>query len=101
AAGQNLADGIIAAPEQVARYGSMIVKESRRLTNMVANVLDFAGLVAARAPRTRERIAIADVVEEACRFVEGVQLDVDIASDLPPVEGDAEALARAVQNLVA
>jgi signal transduction histidine kinase len=100
AAGQNLADGIIASPEQVARYGSMIVKESRRLTNMVAQVLDFAGLASARAPRARERVVVAEVVEEACRFVEGVQLDVDVAADLPPVEGDAEALARAVQNLV-
>lgn len=99
-AGQNLADGIIAAPEQVARYGSMIVKESRRLSNMVAQVLDFAGLVAARAPRTRERVAVAELVEEGCRFVEGVQLDVDVPANLPQVEGDADALARAVQNLV-
>jgi signal transduction histidine kinase len=100
-AGQNLADGIIATPEQVARYGSMIVKESRRLTNMVAQVLDFAGLVSARAPRALELVAIPDLIEEACRFVDGVQLDVDVAADLPPIAADGDALARAVQNLVA
>ena len=37
-AGQNLADGIVAEREQVARYGSMIVKESRRLSDTVAQV---------------------------------------------------------------
>lgn len=99
-AGQNLADGIIATPEQVTRYGSMIVKESRRLSAMVAQVLDFAGLVAARAPKNRTRVAVPQLVEEACRFVDGVQLDVAIPANLPPVEGDADALARAVQNLV-
>jgi signal transduction histidine kinase len=100
-AGQNLADGIIATPEQVARYGSMIVKESRRLTNMVAQVLDFAGLASNRAPRVLEPVAVPELIEEACRFVDGVQLDVDVAADLPPIAGDADALARAVQNLVA
>src|SRR5258708_18740635 len=33
-AGQNLADGIITEPLQVSRYGTAIVKESRRLTEM-------------------------------------------------------------------
>jgi signal transduction histidine kinase len=100
-AGENLSDGIVTSPDQVSRYGAMIVKEARRLTNMVAQVLDFAGLASARAPRRREPVVVAELVREACRFVEGVQLDLDVAADLPVVEGDPDALARSVQNLVA
>ncbi len=99
-AGQNLADGVVSGNEQTARYGQLIVKESRRLTGMVAQVLDFAGLSSSAAPRIVAPVVIKDVIDEACRFVEGAKIDVEIAADLPAVEGDAEAISRAVQNLV-
>src|SRR6185369_8821846 len=43
-AGQNLADGVTHEPAQVSRYGAMIVKESRRLGDMVGQVLEYAGM---------------------------------------------------------
>src|SRR5258708_17838665 len=49
-AGQNLADGIIAEPSQVARYGAAIVKESRRLTEMIGQVLAYGGMPSPRQP---------------------------------------------------
>lgn len=100
-AGQNLADGVVTGNEQTARYGQLIVKESKRLTGMVGQVLDFAGLSSSPAPRVVAPVVIREVIDEACRFVDAAKIDVDIAGDLPTVEGDADALARAVQNLVA
>jgi signal transduction histidine kinase len=43
-AGQNLADGIVDAPERVRTYGALIEREGRRLTEMVGRVLTFAGI---------------------------------------------------------
>src|SRR5439155_4948400 len=45
-AGQNLADGIISSDLRVVRYGAMIAREARRLSDLVAQVLEFAGLQA-------------------------------------------------------
>ncbi len=106
-AGENLKDGIVAERERQVRYGETIVKESARLGDMVAQVLDFAGMQARGARAQDERVDVAAVVGEAvaqCRWlVDGTAIDVETSVDagLPPVRGDAVALTRAVQNLVA
>jgi signal transduction histidine kinase len=106
-AGQNLADGIVAEREQVARYGSMIVKESRRLSDTVAQVLDFAGMQSRGAPARVAPVDLRAVVEDAvaqCGWLAEeakVKIETSVASELPAVDGDADALTRAVQNLVA
>jgi signal transduction histidine kinase len=106
-AGQNLADGIVAEREQVARYGAMIVKESRRLADTVAQVLDFAGMQSRGGPARVAPVDVRAVVEDAvaqCGWLAEeakVRIETEIAGALPPVDGDADALTRAVQNLVA
>jgi signal transduction histidine kinase len=106
-AGQNLADGIISEPPQVAKYGAMIVRESRRLIDMVGQVLDFAGIQARSAPRRVEPVDVSGLIDDAvahCRWLAeeaGVRLETQVASDLPAIDGDESALERAVQNLIA
>jgi signal transduction histidine kinase len=106
-AGQNLADGIVREPGQVTRYGALIAKEARRLSDTVTQLLDFAGLQRRdRAPQ-REPVDVAAMIGDAiaqCRWMaeeHGVVLEERVPRDLPLVEGDPLALARAVQNLVA
>jgi signal transduction histidine kinase len=104
-AGQNLADGIVTEPSQVARYGTAIVKESRRLTEMIGQVLAYGGMQSRRklplAP-----VDVAAVIEEAvatCRWMAGEQavvIETHVDQDLPLVDGDEASLARAVQNLI-
>jgi signal transduction histidine kinase len=106
-AGQNLADGIVGEREQVARYGAMIVKESRRLSDTVAQVLDFAGMQSRSGPARVAPVDVRSVVEEAvaqCGWLAEeakVKIETQIPGELPAVDGDADALTRAVQNLVA
>jgi len=105
-AGQNLADGIVTEPSQVARYGTAIVKESRRLTEMIGQVLAYGGMQSRRklpyAP-----VDIAGVIDEAiaaCRWMadeQAVVIETGVDRNLPFVDGDAASLARAVQNLLA
>lgn len=105
-AGQNLADGIITEPSQVARYGAAIVKESRRLTEMIGQVLAYGGMQS-RRKLPHVPVDVAGVIDEAiatCRWMaeeQSVVIESHIDQNLPLVDGDAASLARAVQNLIA
>jgi signal transduction histidine kinase len=106
-AGQNLADGIVREPAQVSRYGALIAKEARRLSDTVTQLLDFAGLQRRERAPQREPVDVAAIIGDAiaqCRWMaeeHGVVLEERVPRDLPLVEGDPLALTRAVQNLVA
>ena len=105
-AGENLADGVVADSRQVQRYGSLIAREGRRLTEMVEQVMEFAGMQAGRTARERVPTAMADVVREALKALDpvareaGVVVEARVGDEVPRVWGDRQALVRAVQNLV-
>jgi signal transduction histidine kinase len=106
AAGQNLADGVVHDEAQVARYGAVVAKEARRLGDLVAQVLDYSGLQS-RKQFARTPVDVAAVVAnavDATRWLaeeKQVEVQTTIEPALPAVNGNAEALTRAVQNLIA
>ena len=106
-AGQNLADGIVTDPAQVRRYGGLIEKEGGRLTALVAQVLDFAGIDSANRAYVAEPLSVARLVDEVLRDHRlaleqaGMTVERDVAPGLPEIRGDAAALRRALANLVA
>jgi signal transduction histidine kinase len=105
-AAQNLADGVVADPGQVREYGRLIEREGRRLTEMVDQVLSFAGLESGKTALERRPVAIRDVIEDALASSrraldeKGFRVVTDVPDDLPDVSGDRSALRRAVENLV-
>jgi signal transduction histidine kinase len=104
-AGQNLADGVVTGDEQVRRYGSLIAHEGRRLSEMVASVLDFAGIRSGRRYRMRPATveAIVDGALSQCSLAaeqRGIRIQREVASDLSPILADPEALGRALRNLM-
>jgi signal transduction histidine kinase len=105
-AGENLAHGIVDSPRKVAQYGEVIHREGKRLTDMVEQVLEFAG---AQSKQPRYDFRLTDVAEVVNAAVASCQpqleenkfdLELDIESDLPLVRGDKAALHRVVQNLI-
>jgi signal transduction histidine kinase len=106
-AADNLADGVVAAPDQVRRYGALIRGESHRLGSLVAQVLDFAGTAATgRRARPLEPVDVAGVLDRVLldhRWAieeKGFVVERRESPDLPPVLGDREALRRALDNVV-
>jgi signal transduction histidine kinase len=105
-AGENLADGIVDAPQQVAKYGALVRNEGRRLTEMVEQVLEFAGARSGRRSYQLRPVEIESVIEDALASYQplikekGYVIEKKIASGLPLVEADAAALRRSVQNLL-
>ena len=89
------------------RYGDLIEAEGRRLTDMVEQVLEYAGLSGNRRPaaarpvdvgvaRTRRRVDVAGAV----RGPRASRSTSSIDADLPPVMADEDAIRRALHNLV-
>jgi signal transduction histidine kinase len=105
-AADNLSDGVVTG-DKVRRYGSVIRQESRRLTDMVEQLLRFAGLQSGRAKYKVEPVEVESVIERALSTCQpelrdsGMQVQRDIQETLPPVQADAAALVHCVANLVA
>lgn len=105
-AGQNLADGVVGDRAQVRRYGTLIDDEGRRLSDMVAQVLAFAGMQADRRSYRLRPTAVAEVITSTlagCRpdlEAKGFEVDLEVSADLPEVMADPPALRRAVQNVI-
>ena len=105
-AGQNLADGVVADAQQVRRYGSLIEREGRRLTDLVGQVLELAGIQSGRRVyevRPEDVEALVEGALEDCRVLldeKKVRVDREIPPDLPPVLADGAALRRALRNLI-
>jgi signal transduction histidine kinase len=98
--------GRVPSEGKARQYHQIINKESRRLTQLINNILDFSRI---EAGRKEYRFVSGDVgavvrdVVEAYRFPieqQGFGLEVEVADDLPALPIDAEALSQALLNLV-
>ena len=58
-AASNLADGVVADPARVRKYGETIQGESRRLAETVERVLQLAGIAAGSAARSKAPVNVA------------------------------------------
>lgn len=105
--GELLRLGRAESSEKVREYGELIETESRRLTQLIDNILDLARIESGR--KTYELAAgdLERLVAEVLRTFrprlaqEGFRLDlVPSVEPLPPVVFDEAALARAIGNLV-
>lgn len=105
-AGQNLAEGVVADADQVARYGNMIDREAGRLGDLVSQVLEFARMQSAR-PRAQlealdPRAVVQSAVERSRVQLEAanVELELDLPDALPAVRGDRRGLIGSLHNLI-
>jgi signal transduction histidine kinase len=106
-AGENLADGVTNDLTQTSRYGELIKGEGRKLSAMVEQILEFAGANSGRQKYNFTEVSVADVVDKAvqdCRPLideQKITLETNIDRGLPVINGDADSLCRAMQNLIA
>lgn len=102
---ENLADGIVTDREKIRQYGCLINDEERRLSAMVEHLLGFAG--AQTAPNIELRPQnVAEIIEAALEDYrsEFKKRNFDVETIIEPelafVMADADALRRAIGNLI-
>ena len=105
-AGENLADGVAREERQVSLYGNLIKNEGRKLSNMVEQILAFAGANSGRKKYDFREQDVKNIIESAIdesRTLideKGFIVETDLPENLPAVKADANALIQALQNLI-
>ncbi len=103
---ETLALGRVKDPQQTQEVLELLQKETERLSAMIERVLDWARLESGRQRYRKERLTPRQIVDasldafRAQRMDSEVQLTCEIPEALPVVEGDREALAGALLNLL-
>ena len=105
-AGENLADGVVQDSTRTREYGALVRNEGRRLTEMVEQVLDFAGIQSGKKTYRSESIDVRDLLDSALSTFDiqirekAITVEKQVQPDLPFITGDRAALVRLLQNLI-
>ena len=104
---ENLADGIVTDGEKIRQYGSIINDEEHRLSTMLEQMLGFAGAQKAQNSLSERRPQnVAEIIEMALEdyrteLIKGIfHVEMIIESELPLIMANADALRRAIGNLI-
>jgi signal transduction histidine kinase len=106
-AGFNLSSGVVQEPGRVREYGALVRNEARRLTDLIEQVMSYAGiqsgvkhyeLVPTEVPVMVERA----LAEFAPAFRDaGWQVEKKVEENIPPVFVEAPSVESAMKNLFA
>jgi signal transduction histidine kinase len=106
-AGDNLAEGVTKdSSDSTREYGKLIRSEGRKLSRMIEQTLQFAGIQRGRHPYNPHPESINKIVSIALKQAKsaiqeaGFTVGKSLAADLPPVKVDAAAISRIIQNLI-
>src|SRR5579871_3049470 len=105
-AGYNLRGKMAQNPAQVERYGALIQQESGRLTELVEQIMRFAGTEAGSVIREPEPLSIESVIHDTVESSRSAfdqahcVVEQTIDPGLPLIMGDPTALHHALLNLL-
>lgn len=105
-AGENLSDGLVKERRKVESYGELLKREGKKLSEMVEQILDFAGANSGKQKYDFRETDISVVLKKAikeCEIVikaENFTIEEEIPKYLPKITGDEKALTLAFQNLI-
>ncbi len=105
--GEFLRLGRTRTAEKTREYGQYIEVESRRLTQLINNVLDFSRIESGRKTYNFDQLDLEEVVHETLECFEvrlaqsGFTIEFEAPGELvPSVRADRDALGQALSNLV-
>ncbi|WP_233430430.1 MULTISPECIES: ATP-binding protein [Brevibacterium] len=92
-------------PQAVERFGGRMQRESKRLTQLVQEIIDLSRVQDHTAPSATEKISAAEVVDDAADRARTRAEDKSIHIEVSPpsrllIEGNYELLVNAVRNLI-
>jgi signal transduction histidine kinase len=104
-AADNLADGVVDDETRIRQYGELVRREGLRLTDLVEQILEFAGLQSGQRTLTPKPVALAPLLRDVrttavATAPADIEIELSLPDSLPAVAGDEAALRRVFQNLV-
>lgn len=105
-AADNLAEGVVHDHPQVRKYGDLVRGEGRRLSEMVEQILELAGIQSGQRGFALAPVAVVPVLRQVIQASStlideaGIAVEYDLPDTTPPVLGDEQGLRRVFQNLV-
>ena len=92
-------------PQAVERFGGRMQRESKRLTQLVQEIIDLSRVQDHATPSTTEKISAAEVVDDAAdrarTRAEGKNIHIEVSTPGNMlIEGNYELLVNAVRNLI-
>ena len=105
-AADNIADGVVDGKDNLKKYGSVIQNQSRQITDLVNQILQFASMKDQARTYVLRTVEVSrlieSVVENTAELVQasGFVLERQIEPALPPIQGDLVALSQCLQNLI-
>ena len=96
----------VRAVKQIEKNLDVIISESKRLTALINDVLDISKIEAGKIHWNEGPTLIDDVLEQAIHATAGlfgtkpVELEREIADDLPQLHADGDRLVQVVINLI-
>ena len=106
AVGETLVRGRVKTEKDLNRYAHLLVREERRLTRLVNNLLAYSRVTDVTEVYSFEDLKPAALISEATQefrrqLTDGdVLLETDVPSDVPAVRADRTALVLALDNLI-
>ena len=106
AVGETLVRGRVKTDHDLNRYAHLLVREERRLTRLVNNLLAYSRVTDVTEVYSFEALEPAALIAEATQGFRrqltdsDVRLEVDVAPDVPAVRADRTAIVLALDNLI-
>jgi two-component system phosphate regulon sensor histidine kinase PhoR len=106
AVGETLVRGRVRSDQDLNRYAHLLVREERRLTRLVNNLLAYSRVTDVTEVYSFEPLKPADLISEAMQAFRrqltdaDVRLETEAAPDLPAVRADRTAIVLALDNLI-
>ena len=104
--GETLAEGRVSSADKRQEYYEIITRESARLSNLIDNILDFSRIDAGRKEYRMVGVDVGQVVRQTYESYRhdlahhDFEHHLRIADDLPEIYADADAVSRALLNLM-
>ena len=105
-AADNLADGVVKGENRTQKYGQLISREGKRLSDMVEQIMELAGIQSGKKEYQFQPISPKELIEHSLTgwrdTIASKEFTVSekIDEHLPQINGDAKALELTISNLI-